>query len=56
MDWRTNSMPLAKEMESNKSKSFIRIPNGTDSFELNQYSHKDILTYFDGLSFPDQIE
>ena len=55
MDWHTNSMPLAKKLNSNECKNIIRILDGTDIAELVQYSHKGSFTYFESLRLPAQI-
>ena len=56
MEWHTNSMPLAKEMDPKESKTLIRNFNGTGSSELNQISYNGSDTYFHSLSFQVQIE
>ena len=55
MDWHTNSMPLAKELNPNECKKFIRTLDGMDIAEMIQYSQKRSFTYFENLRFPAQI-
>ena len=55
MDWHTNSMP-AKEKDHSEGKYSFRKPNGTDSAEINHYSHYSSSYYFDRLSFQVEIE
>ena len=46
MDWYTNAMSIPKELDPTECKKIIRFFNGTDSPELNQYSHNGSFTYF----------